>query len=158
LTLGCLRSQQNRELPVRGTLQTEITKKEITPQYNRPPWTTIDHQQNDFELCALVRGSNNQRVRAKSIRILKEKYEHHTEIYTDGSKKEEGAVWEEQTIKRKIDTQNSIYSAEQSALINAIYSLQHMEKRRTERDNHGLVESFRTENGQRTLRYKPLEN
>jgi hypothetical protein len=90
---------------------------------------------------------------------LKEKYEHHTEIYTDGSKKEEGAVvWEEQTIKRKIDTQNSIYSAEQSALINAIYSLQHMEKRRTERDNHGLVESFRTENGQRTLRYKPLEN
>jgi hypothetical protein len=29
-----------------GTLQIEIA-----PQYNRPPWTTIDHQQHDFELC-----------------------------------------------------------------------------------------------------------
>jgi hypothetical protein len=56
-------------------------------------------------------------------RILKEKYERHTKICTDGSKKEEEVgytvVWQEQTIKRKIHPQNSIYSGEQSAIINA---------------------------------------
>jgi hypothetical protein len=44
-----------------------------------------------------------------------------------GPKKEKGeigyaVVWEEQTIKRKIHPQNSIYSAEQLAIINAIYN------------------------------------
>jgi hypothetical protein len=58
---------------------------------------------------------------------LKEKYERHTQIYTDGSKKEEeevgyAVVWEEETIKKKIHPQNSIYSTEQSAIINSIYS------------------------------------
>jgi hypothetical protein len=91
-------------------LETVMKKIKITSQYNRPRWTTIDHQQHDFELCA------NER-----------KYERHTKIYTDGSKKEEeevgyAVVWEEQTIKMKIHPQNSIYSAEQSAIINAIYS------------------------------------
>jgi hypothetical protein len=66
-----------------------MRKIEITPQCNRPPWTTIDHQQHDFELHAIVRGSNNQRYRAETNRIWKEKYEHHTKIYTDGPKKEE---------------------------------------------------------------------
>jgi hypothetical protein len=71
--------------------------------------------------------TNNQRFRAETNRILEENYEHHTKIYTDGSKKEEdvgyAVIWEEQTIKRKIHPQNSIYRAEQSAIINATYSL-----------------------------------
>jgi hypothetical protein len=45
----------------------------MTPQYNQPPWTTIDLQQHDFELCAIVRRSNNQRFRAETNQILKEK-------------------------------------------------------------------------------------
>jgi hypothetical protein len=57
-------------------------------------------------------------------RILKEKYECHTKIYTDGFKKEEkveyAVVWEEQTIKTKIHPQNSIYSTEHPAIIYAI--------------------------------------
>jgi hypothetical protein len=46
----------------------------------------------------------------------------HTKIYTDGEDEiRYTVVWEEQTIKRKIHPLNSIYSAEQSAIINAIY-------------------------------------
>jgi hypothetical protein len=90
-----------------STLQIDMMKTEITPQYNQPPWTTIDHQQHVFELCSIVRGSNNQRFRAETNRILKENYKRHTKIYKDGSKKEEevgyAVVWEEQTIKKKIN-------------------------------------------------------
>jgi hypothetical protein len=118
-----------------GTLQIDMRRIEITPQYNRTPLTTIDHQQHDCELCAIVRGYKNQRFRVETNRILKKK------IYTDGSKNEEeegyAVVWEEQTIKRKIHLQNSIYRAEQLAIINTIYSTR---KKRTEGDNHGLVE------------------
>jgi hypothetical protein len=84
-----------------STWQIVLKKIEITPRYNRPPWTTIDHQQHDFEICAIIRGSNNQRFRAETNQILKEKTRY-TKIYLDGSKKEEeveyAAVWEEQTI------------------------------------------------------------
>jgi hypothetical protein len=66
-----------------------MRKIEINPQNNRPPWTKIDHQKKDFGLCSIVREYNNQRFRAVSSRILKEKYESHTNIYTDGSNKEE---------------------------------------------------------------------
>jgi hypothetical protein len=95
-----------------GSLQIDMRKIEITPQYNRPPLTTLDHQQHDFELYAIVRGSNNQRFRAETNRVLKEKHERHTRIYllsnTDGPNKEEeeveyAVVWEEQRIKRKIN-------------------------------------------------------
>jgi hypothetical protein len=64
-------------------------------------------------------GSQNQR-------ILKEKYERHTKIYTDGSKKEE-KVGYELNIKRRKVGDHKRYK-------------QHMEKRRTEGDNHGLFE------------------
>jgi hypothetical protein len=118
---------------------TEDTKSSIypcggTPRYvanrynrdNRPPWTTINHQQHDIELCAIAQGSNNQRFCVEKYRILREKYERHTKMYIDGSKKEEevkyAIVSEEQRIKRKIHSQNSIDSTEQSAIINAIYN------------------------------------
>jgi homospermidine synthase len=71
---------------------------------------------------------------------LKEKYKRHTKIYTDGSQKEEkdryAVVWEKQTIKRKIHSQNSIYSADQSAIINVIYNTW---RRRTEGYIHGQM-------------------
>jgi hypothetical protein len=66
-----------------STLQLDMRRIEITPQHNRPPLTTIDHQQHDCKLCAIVRGSKNHRFRVETNQILKEK------IYTDGSKKEE---------------------------------------------------------------------
>jgi hypothetical protein len=73
----------------------------------------IDHNKFDYELCAIRRGASN------------EKYEHHSKIYTDGSKKDEkvghAVVLSESTITRRQFPQNSIYSAEQSAITIAIY-------------------------------------
>jgi hypothetical protein len=60
-------------------------------------------------------------------RILNEKYKHHSKIYTDGSKKEDKVGYayavelNENTTRRKQFPQNLIYSAEQSAIISAIY-------------------------------------
>jgi hypothetical protein len=103
-----------------------MRKIEITPQYtidnHGAPWTTIDQQHHDFKLCASARGSNNQRFRKKTNWIFKE----NAKIYTVGPKEERevgyAVVWEEQMIKRKINNKNSINNAEQSVIINAIYS------------------------------------
>jgi ribonuclease HI len=101
-------------------------KDNDTSSQNRPPWTTIDHQQHDFDICTIVRGSNNQGFPAETNQVLKEKYERHTKIYTNGSKKKGkvgcAVVWKEQTIKRKMQPQNLKYSTEQLPIINAIYS------------------------------------
>jgi hypothetical protein len=65
-----------------------------------------------------------------------EKYEHYSEIYTytDGSKKEEkveyAVVLNENTIKIRQFPRNSIYSSEQPAIINAIYSTAEYIKKR----------------------------
>jgi hypothetical protein len=98
---------------------------ERSPQYFGP-WTNIDHNRFDHELCAIRRGANNERYQAETFCTLNEKYEYHSKIYTDGSKKDEKAgyavVLSDSTIRRRLFPQNSIYSAEQSAIINAIYS------------------------------------
>jgi hypothetical protein len=70
-----------------GTLQIDMRKKEISPQYNRSPWTTIDYQQHAFELGVIVPGSNNQGFHAEKNRILKEKYKRHTKIFTERRKR-----------------------------------------------------------------------
>jgi hypothetical protein len=112
-----------------GKLQIDTRRIERSPQYfrARPPWTNIDQNRLDYELYAIRRGASNERFQAETFRILNNKYEHHSKIYTDGSKKDEkvgyaSVVLSENTIKRRQFPQNSIYSAEQSAIINAIYS------------------------------------
>jgi hypothetical protein len=86
-------------------LQIDTRKIERSPQYFRPPSTNIDH--NRF---VIRRGASNERFQAETFCILNEKYEHHSKIYTDVKKKDE---------KVGQFPQNSIYSAEQSAIINA---------------------------------------
>jgi hypothetical protein len=89
-------------------------------------WTNIDHNRFDYELCAIRRSASNDSTQTETFRILNEKYEHYSKIYTDGSKKDEkvgyAVVISENTIIRRQFPQNSIYSAEQSAIIKAIYS------------------------------------
>jgi hypothetical protein len=43
--------------------------------------------QIDYELYAIRRGASNDKFQVEIFRILNEKYEHHSKIYTDGSKK-----------------------------------------------------------------------
>jgi hypothetical protein len=70
--------------------------------------------------------AQSDEVQRKATRILNKKYEYHSKIYTHGSKKEENVrhsvVLNESTIRIKQLPQKSIYSADQSAIINAIYS------------------------------------
>jgi hypothetical protein len=109
-----------------GKLQIDTRKMERSLQYFRPPWTNIDYNRFDYELSVIRRGASNKRFQAVTFRILIEKYEHHNKIYTDESKKDEkvkyAVVLCESTIKRRQLPQNSIYSAEKSAIINAICS------------------------------------
>jgi hypothetical protein len=85
-----LRTAASKPLCVRamehlGKLQIDTRKIERSPQYCRLPWTNIDHNRFDYELCAIRRGAINERYQAKTFRILNEKYEHHSKIYTNGS-------------------------------------------------------------------------
>jgi hypothetical protein len=75
-----------------GKLQINTRKIEHPPQYFRPPWTNIDHNRFYYKLCAIRRGASNERFRAETFRILNEKYEHHSKIYTDRSKKKDEKV------------------------------------------------------------------
>jgi hypothetical protein len=117
-----------------GKLQIDNRNIERLLHYFRPPWTNIDHNRFDYELCAIRRGASNDRFQAETFRILNEKYEYHSKIYTDVSKKDEkvgyAVVVSESTIKRRQFPQNSIYSAEQSTIINAIYSTANYKQKR----------------------------
>jgi hypothetical protein len=74
-------------------------------------------------LCKIGRGASNERFRQVNARLLEEKFKHHTKIYTDGSKKEEkvgySVIWNHQEIKNRVRPQNTIFIAEQSAIITA---------------------------------------
>jgi hypothetical protein len=64
----------------------------------------------------------------------KPSYEHYSKIYTDGSKIDEKVryvvVLSESTIKKRRFPQNSIYSPERSAIINAFYSTANYNQKR----------------------------
>jgi hypothetical protein len=117
-----------------GKLQIDTKKFECLPQYFRPPWTNIDHNRLDYELCAIRRGASNDRFQAETFRILNEQFEYHSKIYTDRTKKYVkvgyAVVLSESTIKRRQFPQNLIYSAEQSAIINAINSTANYNQKR----------------------------
>jgi hypothetical protein len=99
---------------------------EKAPQYIRPQWINTINQQNDFKLCRIGRGASNERFCKETVCILKERYKHHTKIYLDGSKKKErvgyAVIWNHQKISKRVRPRNTIYSAEQSAIITAIHS------------------------------------
>jgi hypothetical protein len=71
-----------------GKLQINFRKIKRSPQYFSM-WTNIDHNRFDNKLCAIRRGASNERFQAEFFRILNEKYEHHSNIYTDVSEKNE---------------------------------------------------------------------
>jgi hypothetical protein len=62
----------------------------------------------------------------KRLVSWKNKYKHHIKIYTDGSKKEDkvgySVICNQQTIKKRIRPQNTIFSTEQGAILSAIYA------------------------------------
>jgi hypothetical protein len=71
-------------------------------------------------------GTSSERYRTETAIKLDEDYGKHVKIFTDGSKMgdKEGYAFvkEEHTIKKRILSQNTVFSAEQSAIIGAIQS------------------------------------
>jgi ribonuclease HI len=81
----------------------------------------------DWSLCKMRKGTPNEIFRAEFQELINEKYNDHTRIYTDGPVKEEkvGYAFEtnQQSTRRRIRDQSSIFSAEQEAIIDAIQKL-----------------------------------
>jgi flagellar motor protein MotB len=73
------------------------------------------------------KGIPNEIFRAEFQELVNEKYNDHTRIYTDGSKKEENVgyavVTDQQSTRRSIRDQSSMFSTEQEAIIGAIQKL-----------------------------------
>jgi ribonuclease HI len=109
-----------------GETQIDISRIEMSPRYNRPPWKPLNEKQFDVRLSAFGPGNSSERYRTKTAGTLDEDCGNHVKIYTDGSKLGDKVgydiVKEAHTIKKRILPQKTVFSAEQSAIIGAIQS------------------------------------
>jgi disulfide oxidoreductase YuzD len=84
-------------------------KVDKTPDYLRPLWYTDDGKSMDWSLCKMRKGTPNEMFRAELQELVNEKYNDHTRIYIDGSKKEEevgyAVVTVQQSTRRRIKDQ-----------------------------------------------------
>jgi ribonuclease HI len=98
----------------------------MSPRYNRTPWKPVNEKQFDVRLSAFGPRTSSERYRTETARTLNGEYSKHVKIYTDRSKKGDkvgyAIVKEEHTIKKRILPQNTVFSADQSAIIEAIQS------------------------------------
>jgi hypothetical protein len=63
----------------------------------------------DYELCAIQRGASNERFKAETYRILNEKYELHSKIYTDRSKKDEKVGYAVRWIRKGTESRRDTW-------------------------------------------------
>jgi hypothetical protein len=105
-----------------------VRRIETTPNYLRPPWRKNRYEQIDQSLCAIPKESSSIRFHAETAKILEEKYNEHIKIYTNRSKKDEkvgcALITPDQKFRKRLKPQNMVYSAEQEAIIKAIYVTQ----------------------------------
>jgi hypothetical protein len=109
-----------------GETQIDIMKKEMASRYDRPPWKPVNKKQFEVGLSAFRPRISRERYMTEMARTLHEDYEKHVKIYTHRSKMGDKVgyviVKEEHTIEKRILPQNTVFSAEQSAIIKAIQS------------------------------------
>jgi hypothetical protein len=107
-----------------GETQTHIRRIKMVPRYDNPPWKSVNGRQFDGRFSAFGPGTSNKRYRTETARTLDDDHGKHVKIFTNGSKMGDkvgyAIVKEERTIKKIILPQNTVYSAEQSAIIGAI--------------------------------------
>jgi hypothetical protein len=81
-------------------------KVEKTLDYKRTQWYTDDGRSMDWALCKMRKGTLIEIFRAEFQKLVNEKYNDHTRIHTDGSKKEEkegyAVITDQQSIRRRI--------------------------------------------------------
>jgi hypothetical protein len=92
---------------------------------NRGGRTDTNKSTNPYAQSQRAKGSSIIRFRAETAKILEEKYNEHIKIHTDGSKKDEkvgcAVITADQKCRHRLKPQNTVYSAEQEAIIKAIY-------------------------------------
>jgi hypothetical protein len=110
-------------------------KKKWTHPNLRKTWMRI------ASILYLQRSPKDQEVGSGGR--LREKYERHEKIYTDGSKKNERAgyavITPNRTYRRRVNQQSTVFSTEQEAIIKAIWL-----KEGTQRDKVIITESLST--------------
>jgi hypothetical protein len=117
-----------RAIEYLSQLQIDERRIETTPYYLRLPWRKNRYVQMDQS----QRGSI--RFRAEKAKLLEEKYNEHIRNCSDGSKKIEKAgcavITSDQKFRKRLKPQNTIYSAEQEAIIKATYVTKRTGERR----------------------------
>jgi hypothetical protein len=92
----------------------------MSPRYKRPPWKPVNEKQFGVRLSAFGPRTSSERYRTETA-TLDEDHGKPVKIYTGGSKMGVGyAIVKEHTIKKRILPQNTVFSADQSAIIRAI--------------------------------------
>jgi hypothetical protein len=78
-------------------------------------------EQTDLHLRTIANGSSTERFQTETYELLDEKYKEHTIVYTDGSRKDGRVPSAIVTPEcKRMRSQNTIYSAEQEAIIKTI--------------------------------------
>jgi hypothetical protein len=124
-----------RAIEYLGQLQIDVRRIKTTPYHLRPP-TPLEkrYEQIDQSLCAIPERSSSIRFSADIAKILEEKYNKLIRIYMDDSKKDEkvgcSMITPDQKFRKRLKPKNTVYSAEQEAIIKAIYVTQRTGERR----------------------------
>jgi hypothetical protein len=81
-----------------------------------------------------IRLQNSIRLLTETAKILEEKYNKHIKIHPDGSKKDGkfgcAVITSDQKFIKRLKPRNTVYSAEQEAIIKVIYVTQRTGERR----------------------------
>jgi hypothetical protein len=86
----------------------------------RPPWKEIDENRIDITLTGIPKEAGSERYSREAAKIIREKYESHEKIYTNGSKKNERAgyavITPNRTYRRRVHQQNIVFGTEQEPI------------------------------------------
>jgi hypothetical protein len=115
-----------RTAEYRGETQIDIRRIKKLSRYHRPPWKSVEEKEYNIRLSAFGPEMSSERYRTVMTTTLEVDYRKHVKIYTDGSnigdKMGYAIVKEEHTIRKIFLPQNTVFSAEQSAIIGSTQS------------------------------------
>jgi hypothetical protein len=100
-----------------GEMGVGTKKVETAPSYNRVPWMIDADKFLDFTMCSITKRASRDRFVAECTATLEDE---HNERLKD-ERVDYAIVTPETTIKNRMRSQTTIFSAEQVAIIKAIY-------------------------------------
>ena len=110
-----------KQTKTEAKLDTSVIHQTTTLQH--PPWLT-KQPKVIFDLIKHTKGKTNPITYHEEFQIIKEKYQNHQAIYTDGSKTGDkaacAAIYKHNSLLERLPDGASIYSAEASAINSAL--------------------------------------